>query len=71
MYEIEKGVELKEDTRRSYPFHKMDVGDSFYFDGDAAYAKLVRSASAVCTARKGWKFSTLKDGAGYRTWRIS
>lgn len=68
--QIEKGVKLARDTRIIYPFKDMEVGDSFYFDGDAAKAKLVRSASAVFKARSGYHFSTLKDGDGYRTWRV-
>lgn len=71
MCKIEKGVKLTDHPQRVYPFTKMKVGESFHFDGDAAHAKKVRSASANVTSRNGWRFSTLKDGDGYRCWRIS
>ena len=71
--QIEKDIEF-DHPQRVYPFAKMEVGESFYFDGDAAYAKKVRSASANFTSRKsrnGWRFSTLKYGDGYRCKRIA
>lgn len=68
---IEKGVKLKDHPQRVYPFVKMKVGDSFYFEGDADHAKRVRSASANVSKRTGFKFSTLKDESGYRCWRLA
>jgi hypothetical protein len=70
MCEIEKGVKLKDHPQKVYPFRDMEVGDSFYFEADAEQAKKLRSASANVTSRNGWKFSTLKDGSGYRCWRL-
>lgn len=63
---IEKDIEIPtKHARTKYPFAEMEVGDSIYSD--------VISAS---TSARGWgyrnnkKFTTRREGNGYRTWRI-
>ncbi len=54
----------------AYPFHEMEIGDSFKVSPDKAL--LVRNASNGYGSRHGKKFSVRKmeDGT-YRCWRIS
>lgn len=71
MFEIEKNVELKPSTRnRKYPFNTMDVGDSFYVQPGLDFTKIRQAAFAWGKINKR-KFSTRKDGDGYRVWRTA
>lgn len=75
MYEIEKNKPIPEKnvgTTRKYPFHKMEVGDSFSFDIDAVSVHTVRS-SAYAFAKKSEKnvrFSFRVVNATGTCWRV-
>ena len=78
-FEIEKGIPLSEpwgwDYERefreniSWPFHRMEVGDSFKVrEGRAERA---RSAASSHARRHGGKFTTRRVSTLYfRVWRI-
>lgn len=73
MFEIEKGVPIPEITHASkYPFEKMEVGDSFFVEGDEAKNRLYSSAS-VYSKRHGGKTKFVVRGVdgGARCWRTS
>lgn len=54
-----------------YPFPEMKVGDSFFVPDGGTKGQTVRMASYHYGKRHGGQvFSTLKDGDGYRCWRI-
>lgn len=50
-------------NRRSYPFPKMRIGDSFFGDAKAA------DAAYHYAKNHGWTFVTRKEGDGIRIWR--
>lgn len=71
-YTIEKNIPIPTEagaTRASYPFHQMEVGDSF----TAPVSERARINNAICGHKKrhGAVFSvrTLGDGT-VRVWRI-
>lgn len=69
---IDKNVPLPskgEALSRGYPFHQMDVGDSFL----STEPDRTRLASAVhwFGARNGKKFTIRKTEGGFRVWRIA
>lgn len=70
IYEVEKNVPMTRKSDAVYPFGKMEVNDSFRFDGDEKDVKTVRSAASMHAARTGSKFSVKKDGESYRVWRV-
>lgn len=56
---------------RKYPFARMKVGQSFYFEyHDFNDLNRVRSAASQYSRRHGVKFSIVKEGDGYRCGRI-
>ena len=71
-YKIEKNVPILPMGKRvrQYPFHEMEVGDSFACED----VELVRHASNYWAKKLSMKFATrttdTKTGAG-RIWRIS
>ena len=54
---------------RKYPFPEMKIGDSFSLEYEAAH--LVGAASRAWGRKHGAKFTTRKNGNGYRIWRIA
>lgn len=70
IHAIEKNVPFRR-SEATYPFHKMEVGDSFQVDGDEKDAKTLRSAASMYAARKNTKFSVKRSGDGYRVWRVA
>ena len=55
----------------SYPFGKMKVGQSFYFEPAAVNDLMkLRGAAAHFGNRNGMKFSVVRDGEGFRCGRI-
>lgn len=69
--DIEKGIAIPEITsaaRDTYPFGKMEVGDSVFLYG-------MESTSSACVSarqigkRQGKKFTTRKMDGGVRIWR--
>ena len=83
MYEIEKGIPIiamNTSTGRppKYPFHEMEVGDSFFIPSDAGRDARLVQASVMGTIRESRhrftdqrKFCTRKVEGGVRVWRIS
>lgn len=68
-YKIEEGVPLKSRLGyNKYPFGEMEIGDSFFSNADRT---LVSSAASWYGKRNGRKYSTRKDGTGFRVWRIA
>jgi hypothetical protein len=70
-FQIEKGVSLNTVRASKYPFRDMEVGDSFFVEGDGAAATLVRYASVNEQRKSGKRFSTRRVEGGYRCWRIA
>jgi len=67
---IEKNVPIsKKASGRPivYPFHKMDVGDSFFCE--VKRSTLAPSAAAA-GKRLNAKFSVRAEGKGFRVWRV-
>jgi hypothetical protein len=69
MIALEKGKEIpKKQKEGKYPYHLMEVGDSFYIEGEIL--------SKVCNAsyrewkRTGRKFTARKIDNGVRVWRV-
>lgn len=71
MFKIEKGVPLPTGYAQSkYPWHNMEVGDSFEFD-QADYSR-IRSAGHAWASRYGRKFKFRRIGDGKcRCWRVA
>lgn len=74
---IEKGIAMPQTDRgvngkTRFPFDKMDVGDSFFIDGDSAKANSVRASATHYKNKydKNFSVSIIKDGNGYRLFRI-
>jgi hypothetical protein len=68
---IEKGIlppEARAGRREIYPFSQMQIGDSFYSE---AARENVANAAYGYGKRHGQKFSVLRDGDGFRCWRIA
>lgn len=76
-YLIEKNIPIPPDRRgnnkSTYPFNKMDVGDSVFF-ADPIGLKATRAAHGAGPKRKGRKFRsrrlTENDQRGTRIWRV-
>lgn len=71
MYSIEKGiphpVSRSKKLRASYPFAKMEEGDSFYVEGEQNFER-VRVAAINWGRRNGCQFITRREGSGVRCW---
>lgn len=78
-FNIEKNIPLPRKTKRgviSYPFDKMDVGDSFL----VPYKERLKSTLAsqvhsnaksyVLRSKLNWVFSTRQEEDGVRIWRV-
>jgi hypothetical protein len=66
--QVDRNVSIPKHKRTSkYPWHKMEVGDSFYAEIRPQYAcAMARKA----TERLGFKFTTRRWGDGTRIWRV-
>lgn len=83
MFSIDKSIPLPSrafDQRVKYPFHSMDVGDSFAVpvpEGEDlnAAAKRIRTTSAAAARRLGIKLivgvETTEAGTNLRVWRTA
>ncbi len=69
MFKIDKGVLMLATSRGAakYPFREMDIGDSFWAEKTSS----VRGAAVSFGLRHGKKFSSRKEGDGYRIWRVA
>lgn len=73
MVDIDKGVPVPEGAGRKgkYPWKDMKVGDSIYGGEGHTRASLLASATGWATRNNPtWRFTSRKDGAGYRIWRV-
>lgn len=55
---------------KQYPFAEMEVGDSFAVEQGKAAGR-AKNAARTFSSRKGVKFATFRDGAGWRIVRIA
>jgi hypothetical protein len=72
-YKIDKDRSLPEPKRNSYPFHEMDVGDSFFVPmDDVKSINRIRSAASQFWRRHGTaRFTVTTQKNGYRVFRVS
>lgn len=71
-FKIDKDVsypEYGDHPLRKYPFHKMEVGDSFEVSSDLW--RKIKNASWQYGNDHSKKFSVRKTATGYRCWRIA
>jgi hypothetical protein len=68
-FTIEKNVPHAVAVRTTYPFAKMDVGDSFFVPYGPDTEKII-SAASYSGKRNGRKFSIRKTDGGKRVWRV-
>ena len=69
MIQIERNVpipEIPQGRRPSYPWAKMEVGDSFVVDKPIEF----RSIASRDGTRTGRQFSCKREGVGWRVWRV-
>lgn len=76
MITIDTNVPMPDDFRRKYPFSSMEVGDSFFIEGDAKALRNVRSAMfhyARPFAALMFKARQVEEEGvvGVRCWRVS
>jgi hypothetical protein len=64
MYKIESNVPMP----NKYPFEDMNVGDSFYVQGDKKAITNVRVSANAYKKKTGCKFLTKTDLTGVRIW---
>jgi hypothetical protein len=69
MIKVEKNVPLAPDARGKamYPWHEMEVGDSFFVPGKTAVQ--MSSSARNVSLRLGKKFSCRTTPEGVRVWR--
>lgn len=74
-YDIDDSIPLPKRKGNSagrppkYPFAKMDVGQSVFFDGESYSSKVCIAAHAY-GRRHGKRFSTRSVDGGLRVWRV-
>lgn len=65
--QIDKNIAIP--VKLKYPFNEMEVGDSFYGEGEVR-TKLSTAAYLWCKKNNNdWKFITRRYENGYRVWR--
>lgn len=69
-YEIEDGFDMPENRGSSaiYPWHKMEIGQSFFVDGGGF--ELHNGAYMMSKRHSPKKFVARKVDGGMRVWRI-
>lgn len=75
IYEIQADIPAPPNAGRSggnstYPFGKMEIGDSFSAGNDLPSVRKIRAAASWYGRRNGKKFSCRMVEGGYRVWRI-
>lgn len=68
MKQIESDVKMSQ-TRESYGFGRMQIGDSMFFDGANTASKQM-TAAKLYGKYHGWKFSGRTIDGGLRIWRV-
>jgi hypothetical protein len=70
-WQIESDVPVPDTEKTSYPFARMKVGESVFFERMDGYQRRRASSAAYAVGnRKGWKFSSRTADGGLRIWRI-
>ena len=70
-FKIDSGVPIPEHHRASYPFHQMEVGQSFYVDIEQKPRSAVRRSAAAANSRmRPKRFVTRAEANGVRVWRV-
>ena len=71
-YKIEEGIPVPKPWGggSKYPFHGMNVGDSFFIEKSDIQISRVRSAAAFYGVRHGKKLSVRSFPDGLRVWRV-
>jgi hypothetical protein len=70
---VEKGVPIPDfDRNRRYPFHEMEVGDSFQESGGEKERRAAAVAARTYGGKRGQKYTTrvCKETATDRVWRV-
>ncbi len=74
---IQKGVPLtlphlsgKGGRPRTYPWDKLEVGDSFYMDHQHSPYSMLKAYNYSLPLNKRIKITRRKEGSGQRIWRI-
>jgi hypothetical protein len=74
--QIQKNIPMEStrETKSKYPFHEMEVGDSFFIKCDAetltSKRSTVLSSSVYYGKSTGKKFKSRTYPEGFRIWRI-
>lgn len=77
MYKVDKNqdVSTSKKQRNSYPFHMMEVGDSFFMEVEAVdINKIQRKMSSICVTngkRHQKKYITRRVDGGLRIFRVA
>lgn len=66
LVKIEKDIPLPEPKRRKYPWHEMEVGDSFIFPHKHGQ----QYASVMSRRHSPKKYAARMVGGKYRIWRV-
>lgn len=70
-YKIESNIQIPVGYKgcgRKYPFDKLEIGQSIYFEGERAS---VQNAAFAYGKFNNKKFCTRKEGNGFRVWRTA
>lgn len=77
MFRIERGVPLIKSVRRGknckYPWHDMEVGDSFVVPIDGSLKRPLSTMSSLCMghSQNGKQFQARQMPEGIRVWRTA
>jgi len=55
--------------RRKYPWHEMEIGDSFNFPNPGESGKNAHNA-VILASKNGRRFVARQYDGGYRVWRV-
>jgi hypothetical protein len=72
-FKIEANVIVPPKQRRGiYPWRLMNVGDSFFVEGDdsSVRSNVANCATSFSCRNKGYRFSIRKVPGGLRVWRV-
>jgi len=67
---IEKGIPVPRASAAKYPWHDLDVGDSFLFPKSVSGDTSANNAAAASKRLAPKRFSVRKTTDGYRCWRV-
>lgn len=70
---VDKGIPIPDRQRGGgkYPWGTLDVGDSFFVEGDAKRVKALQGAVSNVGRRLGRTFTTRRLDNGVRIWRTA